>query len=180
MGQSTIKTLTCAQCGKEFQARRRNPHQGSKSGLRFCSTSCSTTWTLSPELRGKGKRPPRKCEQCGKEFLNPKHPQQRYCSRDCKVVASSGAGNRNFKGHITQDERGYLRYSTSHPIHPRKYVHNVIWPEANPNGRCVCCGGEIEIVHHVNENKSDNRLENLQGMCRACHLKTHHHPEQVA
>ena len=49
-----------------------------------------------------------------------------------------------------------------------KGVHSVIWETAN---------GEIPdgyVVHHRNENKSDNRLENLQLVSRAEHMTIHH------
>lgn len=116
-----------------------------------------------------------KCEACGKEFFNSKRPHQRFCSRPCKNSDALGAGTKNYKGHISQDERGYLRYSDNHPLHPKRYVHNVLWFEANPDGSCSRCGQKAELVHHINEDKSDNRSGNLEGMCRACHLLLHHH-----
>lgn len=33
---------------------------------------------------------------------------------------------------------------------------------------------EDEIVHHINHNKLDNRIENLQVMTRSEHMKLHH------
>lgn len=36
-----------------------------------------------------------------------------------------------------------------------------------------------EVVHHINENKSDNRIENLQVLTRSEHAKKHYRSEVV-
>jgi intracellular multiplication protein IcmJ len=41
---------------------------------------------------------------------------------------------------------------------------------------CVCCGfktGKWQEVHHVNDDHSDNRLENLVTVCSYCHMCQH-------
>jgi hypothetical protein len=71
--------------------------------------------------------------------------------------------NRNFDGILWYEtKKGYW--------HNRKIglQHDYIWRQIN---------GEIPegyIVHHSNEDKSDNRMENLQLMTSVDHTKLHH------
>lgn len=40
--------------------------------------------------------------------------------------------------------------------------------------KCEICGGVGRmVIHHINEDPSDNRLENLQYLCRGCHNTIH-------
>lgn len=40
---------------------------------------------------------------------------------------------------------------------------------------CETCGcDESLVVHHRNEDRYDNRVENLQILCRGCHNRHHH------
>lgn len=43
--------------------------------------------------------------------------------------------------------------------------------------RCQRCGrpGALE-VHHIDRDPGDNRLENLQAVCRPCHIDLHRPP----
>ncbi len=49
------------------------------------------------------------------------------------------------------------------------------------NPLCERCEGQgktkqTEVVHHINEDPKDNRMENLESLCNRCHLKTHREP----
>lgn len=48
-----------------------------------------------------------------------------------------------------------------------RFVHQLVWEESNGK---VPCG---YILHHKNENRLDNRLENLELTTRAEHCKFH-------
>lgn len=78
------------------------------------------------------------------------------------------------KPHRYIDGIGYIRIlKPDHPFHDnRGYVkeHRLVMEEYL--GRYLT---KDEIVHHINENPSDNRPENLQIMTRPEHVKHHTH-----
>lgn len=87
--------------------------------------------------------------------------------------ARKGEKGSNWKGGVRRTKSGYRQ--RLNPNHPRAdsngYVmeHILVWEESTgisvpPN----CC------IHHLNGNKSDNRIENLCIMQHAAHTVFHH------
>lgn len=37
----------------------------------------------------------------------------------------------------------------------------------------ICSGTQNLVVHHVDQNRKNSRLENLMALCRSCHAKAH-------
>lgn len=73
--------------------------------------------------------------------------------------ARSGSANPNFSGGKYVDDKGYVRVlNTDHPYNNRGYVyeHRLVVEEFL--GRVL---EPWEIVHHINEIKIDNRVDNL-------------------
>ena len=44
------------------------------------------------------------------------------------------------------------------------------------NYKCAICGAEKPHLHHINEDPSDNNIENLLPLCPNCHLIDLHNP----
>jgi len=103
-------------------------------------------------------------------------PQKPHPSEAClRAVSAAKKGNRsdNWKGGRHIDEQGYVVvWKPGHPNANRKgYVleHRLIMSEHL--GRPLERG---ENVHHINGNKQDNRLENLEVMRTGEHTRLHH------
>lgn len=78
-----------------------------------------------------------------------------------KIISSHGyAKVRVGRGHPLADPNGYA------------YEHLIIWV-ASGNER----PNKDELIHHINGNKTDNRIENLELMKRSIHNK-HHNKEK--
>lgn len=68
----TINGLKCQECGVEYVGRKK--HQ------RFCSRSCSTTFTMRNKAPEKIKK---ECPECSTIFFRPPSNRDVHCSRQC-------------------------------------------------------------------------------------------------
>ena len=117
------------------------------------------------------------CQQCGNEF-QAKRKEQRFCSVPCRqrnngkgrAGQKTGLANKPYKARLTKD--GHLRmYAAKHPFaegRKEMMVHDMLM-ETHLGRRLA----PTECVHHKNEDKTDNRLENLELMTHAEHSALH-------
>lgn len=65
--------------------------------------------------------------------------------------------------------KGEKRTRSAYHWEARKFLENI--------KKCFICKeikkGFQMVVHHKNENPKDNRLSNLQRLCRKCHINVH-------
>lgn len=98
-----------------------------------------------------------KCDYCGKEFTRLKSDVKtsksgyHYCSKEC--------GNRHKNSFVKSDNSfAYRRNAFDN------YEH-----------KCAVCGWAEDIrlleVHHIDENRENNELDNLIILCPICHKK---------
>lgn len=153
----------CEQCGEEFY-----PLYGGRRVPRFCSRACSDAWQ-------RRNRVIRTCEVCGRDFSRPPswktRQRARFCSKDCESLgkAKRKAGHMHNGRPAVIDNSGYVR--VHEPDHPAAYKNGQVFEHRlvmeNFLGRRLATS---EHVHHVNGNKTDNRLENLVIMDHLEHL----------
>ena len=151
------KRYVCLECKTEF-IERLVPAQKTKP--KYCSRACFND--------SRRNRIVVVCDQCGVEFdrapnklKNSKHGKT-FCSRECKDYAQSFLGN-------------------CPDIHPPHYDANnphdyrqVAFREF-PN-QCVDCGIDIKymlIVHHIDGDRVNNDLSNLEIVCPNHHILRH-------
>jgi hypothetical protein len=105
-----------------------------------------------------------------------------YCNRTCKGAASKGKNlreqNPNWRGGRTIIAGRPVVYQADHPrAHPNGYVYEHILIAERALGRPLKYyrNGDPrnEIVHHVNESKTDNRNKNFVICNGAYHLALH-------
>lgn len=98
-----------------------------------------------------------------------------YCSRACWRAALNrtrlGKSNPNWKGGKSINSSGYVVIR----IDGKKKLEHVHLMEKKIGRRL----SRNEVVHHKNDDKTDNRLQNLELLTISAHMKLHH-PKGIA
>jgi len=150
------KPIKCAQCGTEFIPARKS--------TKFCSNKCSGAARNGKILL--------KCDHCGKEYLKNKcHVKEfNFCSVSCYGKWSSenrvGEKSPRWNGGIYNHSNKYTHirqpdgtYKQEHRIIMEKYLGRELDSD--------------EIVHHIDGDGKNNKLENLKLMNRESHARLH-------
>jgi len=152
-------TLICLYCKKDFSVK---PYRKDKAIC--CSRKC--LWHITREKRepfrlnkiiGKtahnNKSVAYKCLFCNKEFFDSPSRKRKYCSKQCV--------NKPIK------ELWKAKFTTVRKNMIRRGMVN----------ECKKCGynqfPEILGIHHIDENRENNSLENLIVLCPNCHSLEH-------
>ena len=150
----TMKQVKCVKCGKEYEVEFKRYNAKIKEGSAFyCSKEC---------LAHKGSQLCN-CAKCGKQIWkrNSEIAKSKtgnvYCSKSCAVSKNNSL----------------FKTGENHP----NYTGNNYRKKAfdNYEHKCAVCGWnedeDILEVHHIDENREHNDLENLKILCPICHRK---------
>jgi hypothetical protein len=162
--------IPCAVCGTEVYRR---PNQLAATTANYCSPECRIEATRKERVI-------KPCAHCGKEMrLKPSVASRgkQYCSRACQSYGTTTAWTfleRTHNGRFVKKDRlGYVWVWEPERIRHRKQAGVLkkrsyeCWYQEHRLVMEIALGRELtrdEHVHHVNGQKDDNRLENLQVM----------------
>lgn len=145
--------VVCPVCGKTFETVQSRIDARKSVGKSLC---CSRKCGFSPRT----KRITRSCAHCGKSITrraSEMRSEKSYCSRQCYHQGRVLTMDRYIKFHV--GTRGINETTVRE--------HRLIWEEAygplSPDMN----------IHHINGNKSDNRLENLMAVPMKKHMMLH-------
>ncbi len=161
-----LRQLKCVICAIDFQ-KYIAPSEIALGHGKVCSKECKN------KLNGiqKFKSVERVCKTCGKTFLHKPSEDRRgskheVCSMNCRYPNKKlGLPNGQYYSYD-----GYIVLSTTPDKRKQIKMHRHIM-ELHIGRRLL----SKEIVHHINENKLDNRIENLQIVSRSEHNRIHDH-----
>ena len=149
--------LQCIVCGKTFYCTKKHITREIKYNLntcRFCSISC--------HYEDKRKGVKSVCSFCGKEIYVPERGLKKsktgnfYCSKKCG----------NLHKNLLREQSG--EWKDSYSTYRKRALNHY-------EKKCFCCGWEederILEVHHIDEDRNNNDIDNLCILCPTCHRK---------
>lgn len=153
---------TCDFCSRFYIGR----------GANYCSNSCATKYKHTSGIMTYpkyGRFHNSICKNCKKVF-DGKRSRDKYCSKECywPNVSSNMTGEKhhNWKNGKSKTVAGYITVSVGHG--KQRLEHRVVMEEHI--GRKL---KKSEHVHHINGDKSDNRIENLVVLGHSEHNRLH-------
>lgn len=107
------------------------------------------------------------CERCKKHVMKP-HSNTRFCSRSCARTGQFGPLNNGWKGGIfihQTTNRTFIKTAEGYKFIYRQLMEEILGRKLLRN----------EVVHHKDEDPTNNDPDNLEVMTRSEHIRLHNY-----
>ena len=155
-----MDTKTCVRCGAPY-TKKKGVTNALFAASFYCSRKCHNE---NQRERAEAKLVTKVCEGCGEEFRRPRRypdalwADRKYCSQKCAHADQSrymrGEDHPSWRGGRVVHDQGYVmvRVDGRYVMEHRLVMERELGRPLRRN----------ETIHHINGDRSDNRLENLQ------------------
>ncbi len=109
-----------------------------------------------------------RCEECDAlvvKYIRPSHPRERFCSRHCSMVAAMRDPQRAASVRLVGEANAMWQGDAVSVEGGRKRARRMY--KAGP---CTKCGDPKSERHHINGDTANNTPENVELLCRKCHM----------
>lgn len=176
MIQPEIHNKKCPVCEQEFQTYIKIQ--------KYCTKKCQDAYfnkKRQDKIEANRKPVIKKCLNCKKEFkADVRAPFTRYCSRECQVKDFK---ERN-RDRINENKREWYSknkdkvYLMNQKAKDKaRFGGNRRKAMSRDKFQCTQCDKQYPYfrlaVHHIDEDKQNNTLDNLITLCCSCHAKVH-------
>lgn len=148
--------MKCIICGKDFYVKQSHFKIG---WGKYCSKEC--------QFHGQKTGKKVQCGYCGKTIYKSKRDIRRsksgknFCNKSCHCAWQN---SNNRVGSLAPNWNG------------GEYIYRDLMKKNSIKPICSNCGVEdtrVIVVHHKDKNRKNNKIENLQWLCRNCHYIIH-------
>ena len=155
----------CLICGKKYEIAK-SRYCGKFIRHKCCSADCYEKHLIIEKAKIQQKHT-HQCTNCGKVFYGSRNNKTEYkfCSQECSKDFMKGENSFAFKRGWVVNLSGYKCIKIGDKY---LYEHRIIMEEVL--GRKL---KKYEVVHHKDENKLNNSIENLQLMTKKEHDRLH-------
>ena len=152
-----MPTVPCTHCSTTFYAK---PSAIQKGNGKYCSMECHT------EAKRKGKEVA--CATCAKKVYRQGKDLKRsqsgkyFCDKSCQTTWR----NRLYVG------EKHKNFRTGESSYRERMKRSKVLKECR---LCHTRDTRVLAVHHIDKNRSNNKIENLAWLCHNCHFLVHHY-----